>query len=321
VKILFHHPHPLPVSEYGGIERILWWHMKRLVVEGHQVVLIGNPNTNVESTGIELIAYPHDDLNWQHLIPQGIDLIHLFYNYDPKVNIPVVNTIQGNGVQGEFFHLNTVFVSSKHAQNHGSGSYIYNGIDFTEYPYIPKKKKWNDFLFLAKASWSVKNLKGCVKACRSSHKNLHIAGGKYFWPSRFINNYGMVGGQKKLEIINHCDALLFPVRWHEPFGIAIIEAMACGLPVAGSPYGSLPELINPSVGKIVKNQSELTEFVHQDRQYDSEAIRNYAQKKFNIIGHTLDYLKIYQKVINGQSLNAKNPSWVFEQKAVTLLEF
>src|SRR5690606_25353996 len=120
---------------------------------------------------------------------------------------------------------------------------------------------WNDFLFLAKASWSVKNLKSCTRVARKLHKKLHIAGGRYIWPSRFIKSHGMVGGTEKLQIINTCNALLFPVRWHEPFGIAIIEAMACGLPVIGSCYGSLPELIQSDSGKIVQSEKELLETV------------------------------------------------------------
>lgn len=321
MKILFQHPHPLPVAEYGGIERILWWHMKRLVVEGHQVVLIGHPDTNVTGSGIELIPYETDDLNWSPKIPDNTDLIHLFYNFDPMVGIPVVNTIQGNGSTGEKFHDNTIFVSKKHAENHQSESFIYNGIDFTEYPFQPVTKNWNNFLFLAKASWSVKNLKSCVKACRKNHKNLHIAGGKYWWPSRYIKSYGMVGGNKKLEIINSCDALLFPVRWHEPFGIAIIEAMACGLPVIGSPYGSLPELISQESGKIVRNQLELEHFLANKQAFNAEEIRSYAENKFNIITHTEEYLKIYARVSAGEKLNKNAPSWKFSDKAVKLLEF
>ena len=55
MKIVFHHEHILPVIKYGGIERIIYWHMLELVKQGHEVVLIGNEKSDVERYGITLI--------------------------------------------------------------------------------------------------------------------------------------------------------------------------------------------------------------------------------------------------------------------------
>lgn len=323
MKIVFQHEHFLPVFGYGGIERILFWHMVELVKRGHQVVLIGHPESKVKEYGIELIA--SDDGNpeaWLELIPKDADIIHLFYNFTVPGSIPTINTIQGNGKMGELFTKNTVFVSKKHAANHGSDQYVYNGIDLAEYPFTPPQKNWNKFLFLAKASWRVKNLAHTVKACRKNNKHLYIAGGKWWGLSRYIHNHGMVGGEEKMNIIRNCDALIFPVRWHEPFGIAIIEAMSQGLPVIGSPYGSLPELITKETGFIVQNYEELSDKLkNPGKIFDPLVIRKYVEDHFSIKIHTQRYLALYEKVKAGEELNALLPTYQLKQRAEELLPF
>jgi glycosyltransferase involved in cell wall biosynthesis len=325
MKIVFSHEGVLPVIGYGGIERILFWHMTELARMGHKVILIGNSKSKVSEYGIELIpVLGNFSLEWIKYIPADADIIHLSYNYRVPGKIPTIITVHGNGQVGEIFDKNAVFVSKKHAEIHGSDQYIHNAIDFKEYPYVPKiKREWNSFLFLAKASWSVKNLRAAVKAARSTRKHLHVAGGRWFGISRFVHNHGIVGGEEKMKIMRSCDFMTFPVRWHEPFGIAVIEAMSQGLPVIGSPYGSLPELIPAEAGFIVKNQTELENFIKNDqsKKFNPDVIRKYVEKNFNITKHAESYLALYEKVISGVELNKSNPSWQFKQRPEELLPF
>lgn len=131
----------------------------------------------------------------------------------------------------------------------------------------------------------------------------------------------MVGGDEKLEILKKTDALLFPVRWHEPFGIAIIEAMAMGSPVFGSPYGSLPELINEDTGFICHNKFELLDKILLNKDFKRSSIRSYTQEKFSISRLTDDYINAYERIINGESLNREIPSWQLEKPPLELLDF
>ncbi|MEI6092564.1 MAG: glycosyltransferase [bacterium] len=321
MKILFEHNGILPVQRYGGTERIIFWLMKELVKRGHEIFLIASKNSDVKKHGIKLIPRTSDD--WRSLIPSNIDVVHLFAPTDLDLDFPYLLTIGGNGQIGEAFPKNTVFVSRKHAQNHASLAYVYNGIDLDEYPYVKGvKKNWNEFMFLAKAKWKVKNLKNCIQACRANKKHLHIAGGRAFTFSKYIHSHGMVDQKKKLELLNRSDALLFPVRWHEPFGIAIIEAMALGLPVIGSSYGSLPELIKPSTGIICNSFDELVEAVSgSNNNFKPDEIRRHVEKKFSVQNMADDYLSFYDKVIKGKTINKIPPTNVTGNNPELLLPF
>lgn len=323
MKIIFHHTGVLPVAKYGGIERILFWHMKELVKLGHKVVLIGNKNSHVTPYGIELIENPPDN-RWETVLPKDADLVHLTYHYPIEVDIPVLTNIHGNGQPGEEFPLNTVFVSQKHAAVHGSDQFVHNGIDFEEYPTFVERdlSVIENLLFLAKASWKVKNLKDSIHIAKATKKHLHIIGGRNYWPSRYIHSHGVMGGDEKNEVMKSCDALLFPVRWHEPFGIAIIEAMAFGLPVFGSQYGSLPELITPEVGHTFPSKEALIKFLNKGEfSYNSKDIRHYVESNFNMARVTRDYVQVYERILSGESLNQKKPCWAENKAPLDLLPF
>jgi glycosyltransferase involved in cell wall biosynthesis len=308
MKIVFRHKGILPVEKYGGTERIIFWLMKALVKKGFKVCLIGNTASKVSSIGVELVPELEED--WRIHIPDDADLLHLFEPFRSNIDVPYIITIGGNGQLGEYYDLNTVFVSKKHANNHASDSYVYNGLDLEEYPYVKKTTGlWNNFSFLAKASWNVKNLSHCVKACKKAKKNLDIAGGRIFSFSKYIKSYGMVDQNTKIQILKNSDALLFPVRWHEPFGIAIIEAMAMGIPVIGSSYGSLPEIIKKGTGYLCKDFDDLFNIVSSEKNlFDPDYIRTYVETNFSSDKMADDYISYYERVIKGDKLNKLPPT-------------
>jgi glycosyltransferase involved in cell wall biosynthesis len=118
----------------------------------------------------------------------------------------------------------------------------------------------------------------------------------------------MVNDHQKYEVMNRSRGLVFPVRWHEPFGLAITESMHCGCPVFGTPYGSLPELVPPEVGLLSSSQSELAAAMADADRWDPATCTAYAAEHFNSKRMALAYLEKYERVINGESLNATHPT-------------
>ena len=319
MKIAFYHSAALPVKTYGGTERILFWHMKELASLGHEVIYIGHPDSKVEEFGIKHIPLNSDDIkgDLNKYVPKDVDILHLQFNYlNEEFHCPVIYTIHGNGQPGEVFNKNSVFVSKAHANLHGSESFVYNAFDFNEYP-APENlnnKSKDHLLFLAKVSWRLKNIKDSKRAAKSLKKHLHIAGGKSFSLSKYIHNYGFIGGEEKLNLMKKCDAIVFPVLWPEPFGMAMVEAMTQGLPVFGSNFGSLPEVI----GEAGKACSSYDEFLNSLKNWECKLspsqIRDYAISSFDIRDYSKKYLDLYEKVISGQSLSADAPYYTLDKK-------
>lgn len=138
-------------------------------------------------------------------------------------------------------------------------------------------------------------------------KRFNFKMGMRFTFSPKISFYGMVGGEKKDKLLNGYKGLIFPVRWHEPFGLAIIESLYFGCPVFGTPYGSLPELVPPEVGVLSNNKNTLIEAIKNSQDFSPIACHNYAVKKFNSKKMALSYIDKYERVISGETLNKTNP--------------
>ena len=284
--------------------------------------MIGSKDSSVDSIGVRLLC-PEKEQDWRELIPKDTDLIHLFYTPNRDLPCPHLVTIEGNGKPGEEFDLDTVFVSRKHAEIHSSDQFVYNGIDLDEYPFNRQPREtFEHLMFLRKAKWRVKNLDHCMKACKNNKKHLHIAGGKPLTLSRYIHGLGMIGQLEKMEAFIKCDALLWPVRWHEPFGIGMIEAFSQGLPVFGSPYGSVPEVVGDHCGTIVHNYEELENaLAPQEFKFDSLAIRNRLEKEFSAEVMCHEYISKYTKILDGERLNPEKPRTVSSRDPEELLDF
>ena len=323
MKILFEHNGILPVSKYGGTERILFWHMKELVRRGHHVCCISPQGSSLTSYGIEHIVRGKSE-DWRKLVPNDIDMLHLFYTPRMPLDFPFMVTIGGNGKVGEVFLPNTVFVSRRHASLHGSDQYVYNGLDLEEYPLEDKweSKNWDRFLFLGKANWKVKNLRDCVRACKATNKHLHIAGGKAMSWSSLIHSHGMVDQRQKLTLIRQTDALLWPVRWQEPFGLAVIEAFSQGCPVIASRYGSSPELVTEDVGVLCDDWEGFIQILERrENVFNPATIRKHVEARFTVEKMTRRYLELYELILSGESLNKTPPRYQGSERPETLLPF
>jgi glycosyltransferase involved in cell wall biosynthesis len=114
-----------------------------------------------------------------------------------------------------------------------------------------------------------------------------------------IEFLGEIGYAEKNRFLGEARALLFPICWPEPFGIVMIEAMACGTPVIAYPFGSVPEVMNDGVtGYIVSGLEAAVEAVRKVDQLDRRKVRRHFEKHFTADRMAQDYVKIYERMVN-----------------------
>lgn len=297
------HEAKLPVSTYGGTERVVWWLAKGLSELGVRAKLVCLPGSECPFAEV-LTADFRSDLEKQ--LPE-IEVFHHFVTPPAEPTKPYLVTIGGNGQPGETFLRNTVFVSRNHAERHAATAFVHNGIDPADYEFRDKKK--DHLVFLAKASWRVKNVKGAIAIARAAGRDLHIMGGSRWWLKswRGIHWEGMVGGAEKARWVSEAAGLLFPVLWHEPFGLAVVESLVSGTPVLATPFGSLPELVPPRVGLICRSKAEFISGIRRLGEFSPKTCREWALENFHYREMAKKYLGLYERVLRGDSLNAGLP--------------
>ena len=102
--------------------------------------------------------------------------------------------------------------------------------------------------------------------------------------------------------------MLAPIRWHEPFGLAMVESLYHGAPLFGTPLGSLPELVpDERVGMLTLNADELLMAMQEEDRYDSAVCHELAVSQFNAAKMSDRYIEAYDRVIRGQSLQSEPP--------------
>lgn len=302
----------IPALKYGGTERVVWWLGKALVEKGHKVTYLTVPGSSCPFADV---VYYQGDTPISELIPADVDVIH-FAGGSADVNgIPYLTTIHGNVAPGHVFDINTVFISANQAERCNGDFYIHHGLDLEEYgdPGLNTPRK--NLVYLAKAAWRVKNAKGAIRIARNAGVGLDVAGGTrlnfkmgFRWTlDRNARFHGMVDQQQKMDILRGAEGLLFPVVWHEPFGLAVIEAMYYGNPAFVTPWGSLPELVPSDVGFVSDSESQLVEAIQNRDQFNREHVHEHIREHFNSHLMADNYLNAYEKVINGEQLNSRVP--------------
>lgn len=296
----------LPALLYGGTERVVWGLMRVLKARGHRLWLLAPKGT---SCPFAEVIFQDPFLPIEAQIPAEVDLVHFHIPISQAYPKPHVITIHGNSLS-PVESKNCIFVSKQHAERFGVDSYVWNGLNWEDYPAAHLNLPRSRYHFLGKAAWRLKNLKGAidtVHAIPGGHLDvlggyrINLKMGFRFTLSLRTHFHGMVNDHKKAEVIQGSKGLIFPVRWDEPFGLAIIESLYYGAPVFATPYGSLPELVHEDVGFLSANHRELAQHM-QETTYNPKLCHEYAAEVFSAERMATDYLKKYEQVLSGKDL-------------------
>ena len=335
----------VPPRCYGGTERVVWWLTEELVQRGHDVTLFCSGDSQTSATqvplveqslrlhGGELLDATSFHLAAAHTVRQRaheFDVIHSNFDYlaFPALQgcpTPHVHTMHGRLDVAGLSEVHRAFpaplVSISDAQRAPLPDAdwvetVYHGLPTDLYR--PGDGRGDFVLFLGRIS-PEKRPCAAIRAARAAGVPLVIAAKIDAVDRRYyreviepmlldgdgVEFIGEVDDRQKIELLGQCRALLNPVLWPEPFGLVMIEAMACGAPVIGRRCGSVPEvLLDGITGAICDDDDALVPALKRLDHYDRTACRAHVEEHFSVARMADDYEAVYQHLIDRASMPA-----------------
>ena len=296
-------PWQLPVRLYGGSERVAYWQAKAQALRGHRVTLVAPAGTTCP--GVDVVPI-RPSVPLQALIPKTCDVVNVHGHMDiGDIGRPVIVTNNSNTPERLCYSPNKVYASSNHAFRAGARAFVYNGVDPDDFTF--QEKKGDYILFLARVRHVQKGVDIALRLARRLGLRLVVAGGSRFDLRRTgglfdslsakIHFVGEVGGQTKASLLAGARALLFPIRWEEPFGLVVTEALVSGTPVITVPRGAMPEIVTPEVGFLCTSEDEMAAATARVGDIDPAACRRRVLEHFSNRQAAESYRRHYRDAI------------------------
>ena len=297
----------LPVHGYGGAPRVLAWLAKAQAEQGDRVTILSPKGSRFPAASV--IDLPPGKSDYSPFVasrlPPDADILHFHHMPAVPLPIPWVLTSHGNS-PGELEYLpNKIFVSADHARRAGASAFVHNGLDPDEFIYRERKDDY--FLFFSKVSRRKKGVDAALQLARRMGFRLLVAGGTRFglrktggfWNSLRggVHFCGEVSGRRKAELLAGARALLFPIRWDEPFGLVVTEALVSGTPVITAPLGAMPEIVTPEVGFLCTSEDEMAAAIERVGDIDPAACRQRVLDHFSNRQAAAAYRRYYETAI------------------------
>ncbi len=330
----------VPPKKYGGTERVVSWLTEELVRLGHDVTLFASGDSMTTARLISVCEnalrldpkctdqLAHHMLMLEHVFSEkdNFDLIHFHIDYlhfplSRRENLVQVSTLHGRLDIRGLAPLYSVYrdmpvISISDAQRDPLSWANWQG---TVHHGMPKGQyslcnTTGDYLaFLGRIS-PEKGVPQAIEIAKRSGMPLKVAAkidkadAEYYQTvikpllkDPIVEFVGEIGYPEKNDFLGNAAALLFPIQWPEPFGIVMIEAMACGTPVVAYPYGSVPEVIEDGItGFIVPDVEGAVQALKSIETFDRGMCRWRFEQRFTDKRMTKDYLAIYQHVLKGK---------------------
>jgi glycosyltransferase involved in cell wall biosynthesis len=326
----------VPPRLYGGTERVVSWLTEELVALGHDVTLFasGDSQTAAQLFPVVPRALRLDGIN--NSLPYNVimldrvaqrmaefDILHFhidFFHYPLFRNMAhkTLTTLHGRqdlpelpDVYRAFPHMPLVSVSNHQRQPLPPVNWM-----GTVYHGLPEKLfregggKGGYLAFLGRIC-SEKGPEEAIEIARLAGAKLRIAAkvdpvdrpyfeqvvGPLLARSPHVEFVGEIADDQKQDFLGNARAVLFPVRWPEPFGLVMIEAMACGTPVIAFRNGSVPEVLEDGLtGFVVDGVAAAAEAVQSLDELFRPSIRSRFEERFSARAMALDYCNIYGRL-------------------------
>lgn len=322
-----------PPVHYGPWEQVTSLLTEELIKSGIEVTLFatGNSITQAQLQAVCPAGYEEDrDINakvWESLHisecfenANEFDIIHnqfdfLPLTYSKLIQTPVVSTIHGFSSSSilpvyKKYNKDSHYISISNADRSDHLDYlatIYHGIDLDQFTFNNNPQ---DYLLFYGRIHHDKGAKEAIAIAQALGKRLIMAGiiqdEHYFkqhvqphlQPGK-IEYIGSVGSDKRNKLLSNASVLLHPINFSEPFGLSVVESMACGTPVVAFNKGSMPELIdNGQDGFLAENIEEAIEMVKDINSINRLACRQKVENHFSKERMCQNYVEAYKKILN-----------------------
>lgn len=323
----------VPPRHYGPWEQVVWSLAEGLVDLGVRVTLFATADSLTRAELVSICPRPYSEdpqldpkvwecLHIAHLFERAaeFDLIHNHFDFLPLsysrlVETPLLTTIHGFSSDRilpvyQRYNDRCHYVSISDADRHPSLDYVatvYHGIELGEFTF--QSRPGDYLLFFGR----IHPDKGPAEAVQVAHRcdlPLIMAGiiqdQDYFdrevaphIDGKKVSFVGSVGPEERDLLLGNAHALLHLINFDEPFGLSMVEAMACGTPVIAVGRGSIPELVSHGeTGFIVEDVEGAVAAITKVPQLDRARIHRYAAQRFSRERMARDYLATYRKIIN-----------------------
>jgi glycosyltransferase involved in cell wall biosynthesis len=329
---------PVPPTRYGGIEWIVSLLADGLVDRGHDVTLVasGDSQTRANLVSVfheapsEFIGQTNYELHHALACFERVDEFQIVNDHSGPLAAtvgggsptPVVHTVHGplNRRAGELYEqmyrvapdVGLISLSMNQRSPLPDLNWIANcpnALDLSLYPVHPHR---GDYLLFVGRMSPDKGAHRAVEVAEELGLPLKLAGKmqelreEEFFDAAVrphlgggIEYLGEVSHAEKVDLLQNARATLFPIEWAEPFGLVMIESMACGTPVIATRHGAVPEVIDDGrTGVIVDDHKEMPAALERADQLDPLDCRRYVEERFSKERMVADYEAAYEKAVD-----------------------
>jgi len=327
----------VPPTHYGGTERIVSYLTEELVAQGHDVTLFASGDSRTKATlvaacprSLRLDPACVDQLAHHVLMLERVmqradefDIVHFHIDYlhfplSRRQRLTQVTTLHGRldipdlvPLYNEFREMPLVSISNAQRAPLPWVNWqdtVYHGLPVDRYRFRPETGQY--LACLGRIS-PEKGIDRAIEIAKQVAIPLKIAAKvdradrDYFaqvieplLDHPLVEYLGEIGDDRKDEFLGNAYALLFPIDWPEPFGIVMIEAMACGTPVIAYRSGSVPEVMEQGrTGFVVRELDDAIEAVRRVRYLSRARCREVFEERFTAQRMAHDYLDVYAQLI------------------------
>jgi glycosyltransferase involved in cell wall biosynthesis len=326
---------PVPPTAYGGTEAVIDGLIRGLTRAGHDVVLFAHPasttpaevRTALPEETTQLIGQGSTELAHVLAAYEGLNEVEVIHDHTlsgpllgpSRTAIPIVTTHHGtfDDAGRRIFHQvarKADVIAISHCQAASApeipiAAVIHHGVDVADVPLgegrggylaflgrmVPEKGPHRAIRIARQAGWPLRIAAKMREAAEQAFFDAEVRpllGGD-------IEYVGEVGGREKQELLCGAAALLNPIDWPEPFGMVMLEALACGTPVVARSAGAAPEIVgHGQVGFLGRSDQDLVAALARVDELDRLTCRTWAAQRFSLELMAKAYEEQYLRVID-----------------------